>query len=132
MKPPRPSSISAASSAVVQRQLDAYNARDLDAWLSTFSQEAEQFFLHGGLMAKGHAAIRQRMLARFSEPTLHASLLHRVSMENIVVDHELVTRSMPDGLATVEMVCIYEVDAGRIIKATYAVGQARPLSESAA
>jgi hypothetical protein len=130
MKLPQPSSTSAAATEVVQRQLVAYNNRDLDAWLATFSADAEQFLLHGGLLAKGHEAIRQRMQDRFQDPSLHATLLHRISMENIVVDHELVDRTLPDGRASVEMVCIYEVHAGRIIKATYAIGQARPLVEN--
>ena len=47
-------------------------------------------------------------------------------MENIVVDHELITRTFPDGLGTVEMICVYEVNAGKITKATFAIGQARP------
>lgn len=132
MKLPKPSPVSVASAEVVQRQLDAYNARDLEGWLATYSEDAEQYLLHGGLLAKGHAAIRKRMEERFTDPSLHARLLHRTSMENVVVDHELVTRTLPDGLATVEMLCIYEVHAGQIIKATFAIGQARPASESAA
>ncbi len=35
---------------VVQRQLDAYNAKDLDAWLSTFAEDAKQFELGDGLL----------------------------------------------------------------------------------
>jgi len=67
------------------------------------------------------------MEERFRDPHLHARLVHRTTMENIVVDHELVTRTFPDGLAVVEMICIYEVQAGKIIKASFAIGQARPL-----
>jgi putative hydrolase of HD superfamily len=121
-----------ASLQVVQAQLDAYNARDIEGWLSTYSEDAEQFLLHGGSLAKGRDAIRQRMEERFRDPALHAKLLGRTSMENIVVDHEMVTRTFPDGLATVEMICVYEVQAGRIVKATFAIGQARPLPKSAA
>lgn len=42
---------------VVQRQLDAYNARDLDAWLRTYAPDAQQFALHGERLAAGHAEI---------------------------------------------------------------------------
>lgn len=49
----------------------------------------------------------------------------RTVMENVVVDHEFITRTFPDGLATVEMICIYEVAASHIVKATFAVGQRR-------
>lgn len=132
MKLPQPSPISATSASVVQRQLDSYNARDLDGWLATYSQDAEQFMLHAGLLASGRDAIRKRMEERFRDPSLHAQLLHRISMENVVVDHELVTRTLPDGLATTEMICMYELHAGQIIKATFAIGQARPAGKGAA
>jgi hypothetical protein len=108
-------------------QLDAYNARDLDAWVATYSDDAEQFLLHGDSLAKGRAAIRRRMEDRFNDPQLHAKLVHRITMENTVVDHELVTRTMPDGFAEIEMICVYEVNAGKITKATFAFGQARPI-----
>lgn len=128
MKIDPPSPFSIASEQVVQAQLEAYNARDLDAWLDTYSEDAEQFMQHMGSLAKGRQAIRQRMEERFRDPALHARLVHRTTMENIVVDHELVTRTFPDGLAIVEMICIYEVRAGKIVKASFAIGQARPLS----
>ena len=110
---------------VVQQQLDAYNARDLDAWLATYKTDAEQYLLHGGLLASGHESIRKRMAERFKDPALHAELTSRTVMDNIVIDHEFVTRTFPDGLGTIEMICIYEVHAGLIIKATFAIGQAR-------
>ncbi len=122
------SPISRESERVVQIQLDAYNSRDLDAWLSTYSEDAEQFMLHMGSLAKGHAAIRKRMEERFQDPNLHAKLLNRVVMETTVVDHELVTRTLPDGLAEVEMICMYEVKSGKIVNATFAVGQMRDKS----
>jgi len=86
--------------------------------------------LHMGSLAKGHAAIRKRMEERFQDPNLHAKLLHRVVMETTVVDHELVTRTLPDRLAEVEMICIYEVKSGKIVNATFAVGQTRDKSAS--
>ena len=126
MKTNKPSPISRSSEQVVQAQLDAYNLRDLNAWLNTYSEDAQQFLLHAGELAKGHEAIRKRMEDRFKDTNLQAQLINRVTMENIVVDHELVTRTFPNGPGTVEMVCIYEVNAGKITKATFAIGQARP------
>ncbi|MFZ6771850.1 nuclear transport factor 2 family protein [Undibacterium sp. SXout7W] len=124
MKTPKPSAISKRSENIVQAQLDAYNSRDLDAWLATYSEDAQQLLLHAGELAIGHDAIRKRMEERFNDAKLHAQLLHRIVMDNIVVDHELVTRTFPDGLGKVEMVCIYEVDRDKIVKATFAIGQA--------
>jgi len=40
---------------VVQRQLDAYNDKNLQAWLATYAPEAQQFELGGKLLSFGHA-----------------------------------------------------------------------------
>jgi hypothetical protein len=46
---------------VIQRQLAAYNARDIEALLATYHEDAEQNLLHAGPIATGHAAIRKRI-----------------------------------------------------------------------
>lgn len=124
--PPVALSLLIEAETVVQRQLEAYNARDLEGWLVTYKDDAEQYLLHGGLLASGHEAIRRRMTDRFNDPALHAQLVLRTVMDNIVIDHEFVSRTFPDGIEVVEMICIYEVQAGLIVKATFAIGQARP------
>ncbi len=108
--------------AVVQAQLDAYNAKDIDALLRTFAPDAEQFTLHGELLARGHAQMRARFLARFEEPDLHARLLARTLVGNMVADHERVTRNFPEGLGTIDMLCLFEVHGGLIRKASYVFG----------
>lgn len=108
---------------VVQAQLDAYNAKDIDALLGTYHPDAEQYTMHGGLVARGHAAMRPRFLARFSEPDLHATLLHRAVVGNFVMDHERVTRNLPEGRGEVEMLCVYEVLDGLIVKASFAFAE---------
>ncbi len=92
---------------VVQAQLDAYNAKDVEALLETYAHDAEQYTLHGERLAKGHEQLRTRFLA------------------SVVVDYELITRNFPEGLGTLEMLCVYEVVAGRIQKASFAVGEKR-------
>lgn len=109
--------------ALVQRQLEAYNAKDLEAWLSTYAPDAEQFNLHGERLAQGHDALRERIVMRFQEPDLHARLISRTVIGNVVVDAEEVTRNFPEGLGTIEMLCIYEVVDGRIAKASFALGK---------
>jgi putative hydrolase of HD superfamily len=109
-------------STVVQAQLEAYNAKDIDALMRTYAPDARQFTLHGPLLAQGIDAIRPRYVARFAEPDLHARLLSRSVVGNIVTDVELVTRNLPEGLGTVEMLCVYEVVDGRIQAASFATG----------
>src|SRR5207244_4490611 len=104
MNPPRND-----PAAVVQRQLDAYNARDVDALMATYADDAGQFEHPSKLLASGAAQIRERFAARFQEPNLHARLLNRIVSGNIVIDHEQVTRTFPEGSGTLELVAIYEV-----------------------
>jgi len=106
--------------AVVQAQLDAYNAKDLDALMATYAPDAQQFALHGALLAAGHDQIRPRYQQRFGEPDLHARLLSRTVLGNFVTDLEIVTRNFPEGKGTVEMLCVYEVVDGRIARASFA------------
>lgn len=107
---------------VVQRQLDAYNAKNLDAWLATYDEMAKQFELGGKLLTSGHAEIRARTEPRFSEMNLHARLLSRTVLGNVVIDHEDVTRTFPEGPGRMELVCIYQVERGKIQSATFSFG----------
>jgi hypothetical protein len=110
-------------SNLVQRQLDAYNAKDVEGWLNTYAPDAEQYNLHGERLARGHGEMKARILARFEEPDLYARLLSRTVLGNIVVDAEEITRNFPEGLGTIEMLCVYEVIDGKISKASFALGR---------
>ena len=103
--------------AVVQRQLDAFNARDIDALLATYAGDAQMFEHPSKLLASGSAAFRERYAARFQEPNLHATLLNRTVMGNIVVDHEEVSRTFSEGAGKIRLLMIYEVENGKIARA---------------
>jgi len=107
---------------IVARQLDAYNARDIETFMACWATEAEYYAFPSELLAVGVDAIRARHLVRFAEPDLHGRLLHRLAVGNLVVDHEIVTRNFPDGVGTVEVVAIYEVEVGKIVKAWFKQG----------
>ncbi|HEX4330113.1 MAG TPA: nuclear transport factor 2 family protein [Burkholderiales bacterium] len=109
--------------AVVQQQLDAYNAKNLAAWLATYAPGAEQFMLHGERLAQGREEIGARMAGRFAEADLHAALVTRSVTGNFVTDVEVITRNFPEGKGTIEMLCIYEVADGLIQKASFAFGE---------
>ena len=108
---------------VVQAQLDAYNAKDIEALLATYSPNAEQYATSGELLAQGHEQMRPRFLARFAEPNLYARLMSRQVVGNTVADLELIERTFPEGVGSIEMLCIYEVVDGRILRATFATGE---------
>ena len=107
---------------IVQRQLEAYNARDIEALLATYAADAQQFEHPGRLVASGHAQIRERRAVRFREPNLHAKLLQRAVMGNVVIDHEEVTRRFAEGPGKIELVAIYEVREGKIRSASIVLG----------
>ena len=50
--------------AVVQRQLDAYNAKNIEALMATYATDAEQFEHPAKLLASGAAQIRERFVTR--------------------------------------------------------------------
>jgi GNAT superfamily N-acetyltransferase len=108
--------------AVVQRQLDAYNARDIDALLATYSDDAQIFEYPATLLASGRVQLRERFCSRFAETNLHAHLLRRTVMGHIVIDQESVTRTFPEGAGTIELIAIYEVREGRISAARFING----------
>ncbi len=108
--------------SIVQRQLDAYNARDIEKLMATYAEGARQFEHPSTLLADGAAQIRERSVARFKEPNLHARLLNRIVSGGTVIDHERVTRTFPEGAGTLELVAIYQVKAGRIEQAWFIPG----------
>jgi GNAT superfamily N-acetyltransferase len=107
---------------VVQRQLDAYNAHDIDTLIGTYSEDAELFEYPATPLASGSIGLRERFASRFTEPNLHAQLLRRIVMGSVIIDHESVTRTFAEGVGTVELVAIYEVRDGRIARATFISG----------
>ncbi len=117
------------SASLIQRQLNAYNAKDVQGWLNTYAPDATQLELHGAKLAQGHAQLRERITARFAEPDLHARLLSRTVMDTetgaVVSDYEEVTRNFPEGRGTQELLCVYEVHNGLIQKASFAMGRKR-------
>ncbi|UDM15836.1 nuclear transport factor 2 family protein [Vogesella sp. XCS3] len=108
---------------VIQAQLDAYNAKNLDALLACYAQDACMYQYPATLVAQGQDEIRQRMKLRFAEPDLHAQLLRRVVVGEVVIDEEVVTRNFPAGRGKVAMTMIYRVQNGRIVDASTIMGE---------
>ncbi len=110
-------------SGVVQTQLQAYNAKNMDALLRTYAAQAEHRSIHGELLASGHDELRARFAQRFAEPDLYARLVSRIAVSNFVTDAEIITRNFPEGRGTLDLLCIYEVDNGLIQRAWFATGK---------
>lgn len=114
---------SAAEAEIVRQQLDAYNARDIDGFMSCWADDAEVFVWPSELLARGASDIRARHLERFKEPDLHAQLISRAAVGGLVVDREIVTRNFPEGRGTLDVIGIYELDEGRIRRAWFKLGK---------
>ena len=99
--------------AVVQRQLEAYNARDLDRFVAEFSDTVRVYRPPAVEPAiSGKAALAEFYANnRFNGPDLHAEIVSRMVLGNKVVDHERITGVKADAF---EAVAVYEVLDGLI------------------
>jgi hypothetical protein len=97
----------------VQRQLEAYNARDLDRFALQYAEDVRIYRLPAlEPVLVGKAALTQHYATkRFNLPDLHAKVVSRMVLGNKVIDHEHVT-GLPDG--SFEAAAIYEVVGERI------------------
>lgn len=100
---PQPSSFA----ALVQRQLDAYNARDADAFAACFSADVRcSRHPDDAPFLLGRDALRDFYAReRFVHVGLHAALVGRIDLGARVLDHERVV-GLPGGER--EVVAIYE------------------------
>jgi len=108
---------------VVQRQLEAYNARDLERFAATYSDDIAIYRMPAaGPAIVGKDQLRATYRQRFASPGLHAEILTRIVLGNKVVDHERVVgiRDVP-----LEALAIYEV-AGGLIRAVWFFYPAEP------
>ena len=108
--------------AVVQAQLDAYNAHDVPALLAIYADDAQQFQHPDTLLAQGGAQIGPRFTARFAASRPRAQLLNRIACGKLVIDHEIVHGDTDDGVSAQELVATYEVEQGRISRAWFSFG----------
>ena len=105
--------------AVVQTQLDTYNAQDLDGFSKVFSEDVEIFMNLGDTAATivGREALRERYGAMFEKnPENKSTLIGRMVQGNYVFDHEWITGNGRE----FKIVAIYEVNEGLIQRAWFA------------
>jgi hypothetical protein len=98
---------------IVQRQLDAYNAHDLDRFVDCFSEDVRIFRMPAEVPGTvGKAALRAFYAEhRFSIPTLRAELLNRIALGDKIADHERIhgLYEQPS-----EVMAVYRVSDGLI------------------
>jgi hypothetical protein len=103
----------------VQKQLDAYYSRDIDAFMEWWSDDCEYYEFPARLLASGVAQIRERHVTRFKEPNLFGTLIRRSVVDNLVIDQEVVTRTFDGGIGEIDVLAIYQIENGKIAKAWF-------------
>jgi hypothetical protein len=102
--------------ALAQRQLDAYNAKNLEAFLAQYAPDTEVRLLQSGeLLMQGHDAMRKRYGELFkAHPRLDCRLVNRMILGDVAIDEEHLT-GYADGREA-KAIAIYECRDGLISK----------------
>jgi hypothetical protein len=105
-----------------QRQLDAYNARDIERFVAEYTDDVVAFRLPDvEPVLVGNPAFAEHYRSnRFSMPGLHAELVNRMVFGNKVIDQERVHGVKPE---PIEVAAIYEVTPQGISKVWFLSGK---------
>jgi hypothetical protein len=105
---------------LAQRQLEAYNAQDVERFLACYAEDVEAFELPAGtLLFRGRETMRARYTRLFAaNPDLYCRLTARIVEGAFVVDQEELSGRADGGSA--RAVAIYQVEGGRIRRVWFA------------
>jgi len=98
----------------VERQLQAYNGRDADAFAACYAKDVVVEELGGNVIMRGREEVRRLYGELFaSHPALHAEITSRIRVGSWVVDEERV-EGLEEGV--VHAVAIYALDRHGLIE----------------
>ncbi len=101
---------------IVQRQLNAYNAKNMEAFLDTYTDTIEIFNFPNESTLKGKEALRNLFTEMFENTTtLYCEIKNRMVLGNKVIDKEHVRF----GDQYFDVIAIYEIEDGKIAKVTF-------------
>lgn len=109
----RSADASAAAEQVVQRQLDAYNSHDIDAFAATYAEDVAIYAHPGRLMAQGKSALRAAYGPLLQQLRPIARVVHRTVMGDQVTDVETITAGGREHCCAV---AVYKVENGLITR----------------
>ncbi len=98
---------------LAQEQLDAYNNRDIEAFVLPYAENVKVFNFPSELLYEGREKMYDlygRMFAR--TPDLHCKLVNRMILSNTVIDHEEVTITKNE--PPMRAIAIYKIVDGKI------------------
>jgi hypothetical protein len=108
--------------ALVQRQLDAYNALDLEGFIATYSPDIEIFDISSAATPQmaGLEGMREVYGGMFaSMPNLRCDLANRIADGAFVIDHEICMMGEP-GDPPEHAIAIYQVENNLIRRVWFA------------
>lgn len=98
---------------LAQMQVNAYNARNLDAFLYPYADDVKIFDFGGKLIMQGKEQMLSRYKTLFEDsPNLHCRIVNRMVLGNTVIDRETVTGFR--GNNTINAIAIYLIDKNKI------------------
>ncbi|MEQ1675461.1 MAG: nuclear transport factor 2 family protein [Chitinophagaceae bacterium] len=99
---------------LVQEQLDAYNKRDIDAFLKPYADTVVLYFFPNQLINKGKESMRKEYGEMFTNlPDLHCTLKNRIVLGNRVIDEESVVFNKDK--PAMRAAAIYTIAGGKIV-----------------
>lgn len=100
----------------VELQLNGYNSRDIDMFLSAYHPDCEISDLQTSeLRMKGYDQMKERYTSLFNaSPDLKATIVSRIQLDDFVIDQEEVVGWQGD--QNVSALAYYQVENGKIIK----------------
>jgi imidazolonepropionase-like amidohydrolase len=98
--------------ALVQRQLNAYNGHDLEAFLEPYAEDVEIYQFPNTLQMKGKEAMRKAYQFITKTPGLHCEIQERIVQGNIIIDHERVQF----GKEVAQAIAVYHIENDKIKK----------------
>ncbi|ATC99026.1 MULTISPECIES: nuclear transport factor 2 family protein [Pseudoalteromonas] len=109
--------------AIVDKQLDAYNNRDIDAFAATYHDDVEIHAFPGGLQYQGKDELIKRYGAKFASLVyLNATSLNRIVNDNFLVDKERACSASQDpNIIDTDVVVIasYQIEDGLIKRVSF-------------
>jgi len=110
-----------SSEALVQKQVDAYNAHDLDAFTACYGADIEFRTMDGKVgPEKGLAALRKGYSDLFKRfPQLRVKILNRICQGAFVIDQEQAEGMGPNPIT---VTAIYEIAGGKIARVWFIEG----------
>ncbi len=101
------------AATLAQRQLDAYNAHDLEAFVACYAEDVViRRLVDNAVLMQGREALRAGYGPMFAEGRVHAALVSRMVLGPVAIDEERVT-GHPSG-DVVRAIAHYEVRDGVI------------------